>query len=112
MTPAPGYTKDGTIDLRRLPRIIERPLGRERADGMAAQLLHSDAGDARPYPGTDGSPTLWLDTKLRGTRAELETAVHEALHLAAPFLFEPVVLATGRYIAMVLWRLGFRRITD
>lgn len=105
-----GYKADGRIDLRRLPRIIRRPLGREQAHGMAAQLLHSEAGgDPRDYlPDWDGSPTLWLDPTLDGTRAGMETALHEALHLACPFMFENVVTQTARYQAMVLWHLGYR----
>ena len=78
MTHRKGYKGNGTIDLRRLPKIIERPLGREQADGMAAQLLHSSAGgDPRDYlPDWKGEPTLCLDPSLDGTRAGLETAIH------------------------------------
>ena len=77
---------------------------------MAAQLLHSSTGgDPRDYlPDWDGEPTIWLDPNLRG-RPALETAVHEALHLAAPWAYEEVVTQTARYLAMVLWRLGYRR---
>lgn len=106
-----GYTKTGRIDLRRLPRIIERPLGREQAHGMAAQLLHSSTGgDPRDYlPDWDGQPTIWLDPALDGTREHLETAIHEALHLACPWMYEDVVTQTARYIAMVVWRLDYRK---
>lgn len=106
-----GYRRDGRIDLRRLPRIIERPLGRERAYGMAAQGLHEQAGGDPPaaLPEWTGEPTIWLDPRDRHTRLGLETAVHEALHLACPWMYEDVVTATGRYLAMVLWRLGYRR---
>lgn len=105
-----GYTASGRIDLRRLPRIIERPLGREQAHGMAAQLLHSSTGgDPRDYlPEWDGQPTIWLDPTLPA-RAHLETAIHEALHLACPWMFETVVTQTARYLAMVVWKLGYRR---
>jgi hypothetical protein len=105
-----GYRADGRIDLRRMPDIIERPLGREQAHGMAAQLLHSEAGgDPRSYlPEWTGEPTIWLDPTLDG-RAHLETALHEALHLACPWMYEKVVTQTARYLAMVVWRLGYRR---
>jgi hypothetical protein len=110
MTQRAGYKANGTLDLRRMPKIIRRPLGREQAHGMAAQLLHSEAGgDPRGYlPDWGGEPTLWLDPSLDGTRAGLETAIHEALHLACPFMFEKVVTQVARYLAMVVWRLGYR----
>lgn len=113
MTQRRGYRADGRVDLRRMPRIIERPLGREQAHGMAAQLLHSEAGgDARSYlPEWDGQPTIWIDPTLPG-RAHLETAIHEALHLACPFLYEGVVTKVARYLAMVIWKLGYRRIDE
>lgn len=106
-----GYCRDGRVDLRRMPRIIERPLGREQAYGMSAQLLHSSpTGDAPDYlPEWTGEPTIWLDPKWRGRREELETALHEALHLACPFMYERVVTMVARYLAMVCWKLGYRR---
>ena len=108
MTQRRGYNGDGTIDLRRMPRIIRRPLGRERAYGFAAQALHGDAGGDKPMPEWTGEPTIWLDPTYDGTRKGLEVAIHEALHLACPFMFEAVVTKTARYLAMVLWRLGYR----
>ena len=50
-------------------------------------------------PDWKGEPTLWLDPTLDGTRAGLETALHEALHLACPFMYEDVVTQTARYQA-------------
>jgi len=95
-----------------MPRIIERPLGRERAYGFAAQQLHGDAGGDAPIPEWQGEPTIWLDPSYDGTRRGMETALHEALHLACPFLYEAVVTKVARYLAMVLWRLGYRRMED
>lgn len=107
-----GYKLDGRIDLRRLPQIVETRLGQRQAEGMAAQLLHTDAGGDPPgQPDPSNGPILFLDTKLKG-RAQMEAALHEALHLACPFLFEPVVLQVGRYLAMVMWKLGFRRVEN
>ncbi len=100
-----GYKKDGNIDLRRLPVITERSLHRERAHGLASQHIHGEAGE-RPV-GTQ--PTIELDTALKG-RKEMEIAIHEALHLACPFMYEKVVTQTARYLAMVLWHLNFRRL--
>jgi len=104
MTQRRGYRASGQIDLRRMPKIIRRPLGRERAYGFAMQRLHGDAGE----PPFEDEPTIWLDPTYDGTRRGLEVAIHEALHLACPWMFETVVTQTARYLAMVLWRLGYR----
>ena len=42
------FRKDGSVDLRRLPKIVERPLHRHGADGMATQLLHTEPGEKAP----------------------------------------------------------------
>lgn len=99
-----GYRRDGGVDLRRLPNIVQRPLGKEQAYGFAAQLLHGDAGE----PPFEGPPTIWLDPSYDGTRRGLEVALHEALHLACPWMYEQVVTQTARYQAMLLWHLGYR----
>lgn len=99
----PGFRKDGSVDLRKLPLIIERPLLRHVADGMATQLLHTEPNEAPP-----DCPILELDSRLTG-RARLETIIHEALHLACPWMMEPVVLKVARYIAMIVWHLEYRR---
>ena len=109
MANSKGYRADGRIDLRRLPRIIERPMGRHRAYGMAAQRLHGDAGGDAPDREWDGTPTIWRDPTYDGTRRGLETDLHEALHLACPWMYEVVVTQTARYLAMVIWKLGYRR---
>ena len=72
--------------------------------------MHSEAsGDPRKYlPDWDGEPTIYLDPADRHTRAGMETVIHEALHLACPWMFEKVVGPTARYITMVLWKLGYR----
>lgn len=70
---------------------------------MATQLLHSAAS------GDDyvSEPILEVDSRLKG-RLRLETIIHEALHLACPWMPEPVVLQTGRYLAMIVWHIGYR----
>lgn len=98
-----GFKKDGSVDLRRLPLIIERPLMRHVADGMATQLLHADPGEEAPE-----RPILELDSRLRG-RARLETIIHEALHLACAWMPENVVAKVARYIAMIVWHMEYRR---
>lgn len=98
-----GFRKDGSVDLRRLPRIIERPLLRHVADGMATQLLHTEPNETPP-----NEPILEIDSRLVG-RERLETIIHEALHLACPWMMEPVVLKVARYIAMIVWHLEYRR---
>ena len=99
----PGFRKDGSVDMRKLPLIIERPLMRHAADGMATQLLHTDPSETPP-----DRPKLEIDSRLVG-RARLETIIHEALHLACPWMMEHVVLKVARYIAMIVWHLEYRR---
>lgn len=98
-----GFRKDGGVDLRKLPLIIERPLMRHSADGMATQLLHTEPNETPP-----DQPILEIDTRLIG-RVRLETIIHEALHLACPWMTETVVLKVARYIAMIVWHLEYRR---
>ena len=98
-----GFRKDGGVDLRKLPFIVERKLLRHGADGMATQLLHNHPHEQPPY-----QPILEIDDRLVG-RVRLETIIHEALHLACPWMPEPVVLKVGRYIAMIVWHLEYRR---
>jgi len=97
-----GFRKDGSVDLRRLPKIVERPLMRHGADGQATQLLHTEPAEKPPT-----EPILEIDTRLRG-RVRLETIIHEALHLACPWMMEPVVLKVARYVAMIVWHLEYR----
>ena len=89
--------------MRKLPLIIERPLMRHAADGMATQLLHTDPSEIPPE-----RPMIEIDSRLVG-RARLETIIHEALHLACPWMMEHVVLKVARYIAMIVWHLEHRR---
>ena len=97
-----GFRKDGGVDLRRLPKIVERPLLRHVADGMATQLLHTEPNETPPK-----TPILEIDSRLSG-RVRLETILHEALHLACPWMMEPVVLKVARYLAMIVWHVGYR----
>ena len=71
---------------------------------MASQLLHSEASGE---PSSVSEPLLEIDSRLGG-RLRLETIIHEALHLACPWMPERVVLQTGRYLAMVVWHLDYR----
>lgn len=101
-----GFRKNGGVDLRRLPKITERPLMRHAADGLATQLLHTWPGEEPPK-----EPEIEIDSRLQG-RARLETIIHEALHLACPWMMEPAVLKIGRYIAMIVWHCEYRREED
>lgn len=109
--PAPGYKKDGRTDLRKLPKIIYRPLKRVQAEGLAIHLQLSEASGDKPGGRLSASqhepPTMELDPGFVGRR-RLENAVHEALHLACPWMWEHVVTPIARYLTMVLWHLGLR----
>lgn len=98
-----GYTKKGTIDFRKIPRIVYRPLLKHGAEGMATQLLHTDEGH-EPRAG----PLIEVDSRLTGRR-KLDTEIHELLHLACPWMPEFAVRRTATYLAMVLWHLGYRQ---
>lgn len=101
-----GFRKDGSIDMRRLPLIVERPLRRHGADGLATHLLYTEPGEKAPE-----RPVLEIDSGLTG-REKLETVLHEALHLSLPALPEAAVLKVGRYLAMVAWHMGYREKED
>ncbi len=79
---------------------------RHVADGLATQLLHTDPNETPPK-----EPMIEIDSRLEG-RARLETIIHEALHLACPWMMEHVVLKVARYIAMIVWHLEYRRDED
>lgn len=100
-----SFRKDGRVDLRKLPKIVYRPLLKYNAAGMATQLLHTEHNEGTRQP---TEALLEIDSRLTG-RAKLETEIHEAFHLAAPWAPEIVVLQTSRYIAMVIWHLGYRQ---
>lgn len=102
MTKLRGFKKDGGVDLRRIPKIVERPLRRYGADGLATHLLFTEPGETPP-----DEPIIEIDTGLRG-RVRLETILHEALHLALPALPEAAVMKVGRYLSMVAWKMGYR----
>lgn len=80
-----------SADLRQVPPIVYRKLGRERAHGQALM----------PEYGFD-YPKIEIDERLKG-RALVETIIHEALHVARPHLSEKDVTEIARFQAMVLW---------
>lgn len=94
----------GGGDLRRLPFIVFRKLGKQTADGQAHHPLYQE---------TITLPHLILecDPRQKG-RMRLETLIHEALHLAVPALPEKVVSYAARYVARVLWHLQYRADED
>lgn len=88
------------VDLRRAPHIVFRKLGRENAYGQAR---HPDfAVDERIE-----NPLIEIDPRTKGMK-RLEIAAHEALHIANPGATESAVKRGARYIALVLWHLGYR----
>lgn len=79
---------------RRTVKIVERKLGREKADGQR-------------WP--DG--TIEIDPRL-SPRDYLGTLVHEALHRAYPEMDEDEedVIYGESVITEVLWRMNYRRV--
>ena len=79
----------------KIPRVIFRKLGREKAWGLAT---------------CDPShPLVEIDTRLSPAR-ELEVAVHESLHIAMPSLGEKEIDRVGKAVARVLWKINYRRV--
>lgn len=79
---------------RRTVKIVERKLGREKADGQ-----HWSDGlieiDPRQTP-----------------KGYLGTLVHEALHEAYPDLEEDDVLRGDAILTEALWRMNYRRVSQ
>jgi hypothetical protein len=101
-----GVKKDGSIDLRVLPKIVYRRLINtpHKAYGLSWQFNSiENAIDTE----TIKEPTIEIDSTLVG-RQRLDTEIHEALHLACPWMTEFLVARTATYIARVLWKIGYR----
>lgn len=76
-------------------KVIERKLGRERVYGQAWQGLDELEIDPRQSP-----------------KEYLDTLIHESLHLAHPDLDEPTVSDVATFIARVLWKQNYRRVSQ
>ena len=85
------------VDMRRPVRLVFRPLGRHKADGLA-HICHS-------APEELGK--IEIDSNLRG-RPLLETIIHELIHIIFPSMQESDVRRAGRYLALCLWAWGIR----
>lgn len=92
--------EQGGTDLRKLPFIIFRKLGRNQADGLSS---HPVFAEVKPVH----HPVLEVDSTLTGLK-RLEIIIHEALHIAVPGMPETVVRYAARYVAKVLWHLQYR----
>ena len=84
------------VDLRKVPKVTFRKLGRHKALGMAHIPMDRRLGSH-----------IEIDSRLRG-REKFETLLHEALHLALPDLSEEEVLKAARFQALVTWSEGYR----
>ena len=73
-------------------------------------------GQANGYaylPEADGrqktTHKILIDTRMpHGSRAQLETIIHELLHVSFPIASEHHVTEAGRDITRILWHLGWR----
>lgn len=74
----------------KLPPVIERKLGRHKADGLCWD---------------DG--TIEIDQRLKGKR-RLETLIHEFLHFRHDHWTEEKVELEGEAMARFLWKYGIR----
>ena len=78
---------------RKKVQVIERKLGRERADAQ----IDLDTG------------IIEIDHRLK-PKAWLSRLVHESLHHAFPDMDEAPVAAAEKKIAAILWQNGVRRV--
>lgn len=79
--------------MRKRVTVVERKLGRERADAQ----IDLEAG------------VIEIDHRLK-PKAWLSRLVHESLHHAFPDMDEAPIAAAEKKIADILWRSGVRRI--
>jgi Zn-dependent peptidase ImmA (M78 family) len=80
------------MDKSKLPRIVERKLGREKADGQAWVDDH----------------LIEIDTRLDPERW-LTVLIHELLHIAYPTMSEEEVERGGELVGSSCWKMGVRR---
>ena len=73
------------------PKVIERKLGKERADG----IMNYEHG------------IIYIDVRLRGKR-KLGTMIHEFTHYRHPDWTEDMVLLEELRLTDFLWKHGFR----
>jgi hypothetical protein len=95
-----GFKKNGHLDIRYLPKIIRRPLGREKALGQTWHPMLTKVG---PYE----QVTIEIDNTHHGM-GRLDTEIHECLHLLYPSLSEEEVLRGGKWLSKVLYSIGYR----
>lgn len=95
---ARARTEKGGIDLRKLPYIVFRKLPRDY--GLSDHPLWQEITPLE-------HPMVEIDTHTVG-RKRLEVAIHESLHISIPALPESIVTYASRYIARVVWALGYR----
>lgn len=82
-------------------RLGKRPPSHARKNGTCFGEWKGDV-DFRPAGGT-----IYIDPR-QPEHELLDTAVHELLHDAAPYLEEYAVEVYGSHIADALWKMGWR----
>jgi hypothetical protein len=55
--------------------------------------------------------SITIDGRQRG-KAKLDTFIHESLHILYPELSEQCILKSANFVAEVLWKAGYRRISE
>jgi hypothetical protein len=93
------------MDLRKLPHILFRKLGRERADGQAHNQAFSGWGAPVPHPVIEVDPRTH-------NRERLEMLLHESLHHCFPGFPEKEIKMAGRYLSRVVWHMQYRADED
>jgi hypothetical protein len=94
----------GHCDLRKLPHIMFRKMGREDADGQAINQAFSGQSKV-------AHPIVEVDPRTKNKK-RMEIFIHESLHHVFPALPEHEILSAGRYVARVLWHMQYRADDD
>lgn len=72
-------------------------------------ILESDGCVGQCWPGTHEDNRMEVDP--RQTQIDyMDTVIHEAMHMLFPKVKESKILKSGTSIAILLWRLGYRRV--
>ena len=85
---------------RRRITVVERKLGKERAQGLAYYDYYGE-----------GKSLIEIDPR-QNSKDYLDTLIHEALHTIFPDMTEKIVVSVAGRLTRLLWRQGYRLIQD
>lgn len=89
-------SKQSVIDLRQIPEIVIRKLGKEDSWGQA---YSPDFGDP--------AVKIEIDSRIK-KRHRMKIILHESAHIALPGLSEENIIKLANYQSMILYHMGYR----